>query len=610
MVTKQFRRRAPIVLLGALAILAAPLVTADAYSPTMGTVYQLPTSQPCLKGRGNCAIYPKAAQLPGGRLVAAFEKSTVAPSSGAATGQTLPIYKSDDSGTTWQHLTDVQAPAYLSSGSAVSKYVSNWTNPYLYTLPQAVGNLSAGTLVMATVVTGEDVYYTEHKAADPNWTPTNDGDRKDVALALYKSTNQGASWSFVNIITTGGWQGGSAGATGTNVAGANTFRQVDPVWEPYLMVYNGQLVAYYSDENDYTTFNATTGALTLDPANSTATDCRCQVIAHRTWNGVSANWNSAVVDVAGTTVPMGGGKNELGGGRPGMPNVVRTTDGKWMLTYEYWGGGANVRFKLASDPLKFFADGDPVGQEISRADGQQAALPFAPGSRGLSWGGSPVLIRTPEGRLLYNASDSGDVWMNPTGNSTGVWTQYQTTMPAGYSRNLTYVQNTGRIAILGNTGTSKIVYADVDFGRSSGTYYKVSNRKTGQVIGTGNHTNDADIGNGNAPDVRLETSGATSNGDTQYWHLVTKANGAATLLNKSGGRAAAIWTGNATVGQGIGQWVDDTTAGLWNLVPTTGGYYKFQSTANPALYLTGSTAGAALTLENATTDGSQEWKLQ
>src|SRR5690242_18141129 len=62
---------------------ALPVLPAQAYSPTQGTIYQLPASQPCLKGRGNCAIYPKVAQLPNGRLIASWEQATV-PSSGSA----------------------------------------------------------------------------------------------------------------------------------------------------------------------------------------------------------------------------------------------------------------------------------------------------------------------------------------------------------------------------------------------------------------------------------------------------------------------------------------------------------------------------------------------
>ncbi|MEV5528681.1 RICIN domain-containing protein [Streptomyces prunicolor] len=582
-------------------MLAVPMATgAQAYNPTGGILYQL-GNEPCLKGRGNCAVYPKSAQLPGGRLVASFEKSTVVSATGTADGQTLPVYKSDDHGTSWQPLSEVKAPAYLSKDPKYAKYTSNWTNPYLYTLPQSVGKLKQGTLLLASVVSGDDAYYKEHKAADPNWTPSNDGDRSDLAIALYSSTDGGASWKVVNVIATGGWQGGSAGAIGQNVATANTHQQVDPIWEPYLMVYKGQLVCYYSDENDYTGFDATTGVPTLDPANDTATDSHGQILAHRTWNGRSAKWSGPVVDVAGLNQSMGGGKTEIGGGRPGMTNVVRATDGKWLLTYEYWGGGANVRYLLADNPLDFYRS--------SAISGAVTSLPVDTGSRPLATGGSPVVIRLPGGGLVYNAAGSGNVWVNKSGRSDGVWKEYQTTSRAGYSRDLQYVDGTGRIAILNNQGTSTIAYAEVDLGRSKGAYYRLVNRKTGQVIGTGGKTNDANIGNGNVPDVVLEARGSAVDPDTQHWHVVTEPNGGVTLLNKSGGRAAAIWTGNATVGQRIGQWVDNSATGSWNLVKTGDGFYRLQSVKNTSLYLTGASDGAPLTLQNTAADGSQEWRL-
>lgn len=586
--------------LAASAMLALPMASAHAYNPTGGVLYQL-GDEPCLKGRGNCAVYPKSAQLPGGRLVASFEKSTVVPTTGSADGQTLPVHKSDDDGASWQPLSEVKAPAYLSKDPKYARYTSNWTNPYLYVLPQDIGDMRRGTLLLASVVSGDDAYYEEHKAADPSWVPSNDGDRSDLAIALYSSSDEGVTWRVVNVIATGGWQGGSAGAVGRNVAAANTARQVDPLWEPYLMVHQGRLVCYYSDENDYTGFDPVTGVPTPDPANATASDAHGQILVHRTWDGRSARWSGPVVDVPGLTQDMGGGKTEIGGGRPGMTNVVRTTDGKWLLTYEYWGGGANVRYRLADDPLKFYA--------ASTTDGAITSLPVDPGSRPLATGGSPVIVRLPGGRLVYNAAGSGDVWVNDSGRADGVWKEYQTTSRAGYSRNLQYVRGTGRVAVLNNQGTSTIAFAEVDLGRSAGAYYQLVNRGTGQVVGTGNRTNDANLGNGDVPDVRLEKPGSAGNPDTQYWHVVTEPNGGVSLLNKSGGRAAAIWTGDATAGQRIGQWVDDSATGSWNLVKVADGFYRLQSVKNPSLYLTGVSADAPLTLQNAATDGSQDWRL-
>lgn len=594
--------------LATTAMLIVPAIGAQAYNPGGGVLYQL-GNEACLKGRGNCAIYPKATQLPSGRLVAGFEKATV-PSSGSAIGETLPVYKSDDYGASWQPLAEVKAPAYMSSDPQYAKYTSNWTNPYFYVLPEAVGNLKAGTLMLATVVSGDDYYYTEHKAADPNWTPTNDGDRKDVAIALYSSTDDGADWSFDNVIATGGWQGGSAGAVGQNIATANTYRQVDPVWEPYLMAYNGQLVAYYSDENDYTGYDSTTGVATVDPNNATAPDPGAQIVAHRTWDGSSSSWSAPVVDVSGTTFTNSSGISEIGGGRPGMANVVQTTDGKWMLTYEYWGGGANIRVKIADDPLKFFAVGGDAGDEISHADGSQGVLTYAAGSRGLSWGGSPVLVRLADGRLVYNAAGSGDVWVDESGRSDGVWTQIRTNQGGGYSRNLTEVAGTGRILILHNEGTSVLKYGEADLGESVGTYYQIVNKKTGQVIGTSGNITDADRGNANVPDVRLEDAGSAANPDTQLWHITPKPDGNITLLNKSGGRAAEIWTGAATAGQRIGQWVDDASNGLFSLHTKAGGTVYFESVQNPSLYLSAAGAGASLTLQPSDNGaGSQDWVL-
>ncbi len=581
-------------------MLAVPMTGAQAYDPTGGTVYQL-GSEPCLKGRGNCAVYPKSAELPSGRLVASFEKSTVVPATGSADGQTLPVYKSDDDGTSWQPLSEVKAPAYLSEDPRYAKYTSNWTNPYLYVLPQKVGALEKGTLLLASVVSGDDYYYKEHKAADPTWTPDNDGDRRDLAIALYSSVDDGRTWRVVNVVATGGWQGGSAGAIGRNVAAANTNKQVDPLWEPYLMVYQGRLVCYYSDEHDYTGFDPVTGVPTPDPADDTAADSHGQILVHRTWNGNSADWSAPVVDVAGSVQDMGGGKKEIGGGRPGMTNVVRTTDGRWLLTFEYWGGGANTRYLLADDPLRFFR-GSATGMAVT-------SLPVVAGSRPLATGGSPVVIALPDGRLVYNAAGSGDVWVDDSGRGDGVWKEYQTTSPAGYSRNLQYVDATGRVAVLNNQGTSTIAHAEVDLGDSRGAYYRLVNRRTGQVIGTGNRTNDANLGNADVPDVVLEDAGAAAITDTQYWHVTTEPNGGVTLLNKSGGRAAAIWTGSATAGQKIGQWVDDSTTGSWNLVRTADGFHRLQAVRNTSLYLTGASAGAQLTLQNALTDGSQDWKL-
>jgi hypothetical protein len=523
-------------LLVSVALVAGVGASAQAYQPVESNLYVAANPGSCNKSP--CILYPKSTELPSGRLVASFEDSE-----GPIVGQTLPIYKSDDSGTTWQKIANLKAPAYLTTDPAYAAYTSAWTNPYLYTLPQAIGTLPAGTLLLSAVVSGND---------------TGDGQgRKDVAIVLYSSADQGVTWVVRSIIVKGA---GSA---------------QDPVWEPYLMVYNNQLVAYYSDEQESNFF--TGSAATTNEGG--------QILAHKTSSN-GTTWGTAVSDVG----------TNFYGGRPGMTNIVPTTDGKWILTFEYWGGGANTRYKICATPITC----DP-------ADGGTGF----PGALG----GSPVLLKLPDGRIVYNAAGSGSVWVNATGSSTGAWKQYQTPVASGYSRNLQYVSATGRVEIIrAPWGTGPVTFGEVDLGNSVGAYYSVINRKTGQLLSTdADKTQDANL-TGDVPDLISWTNNAANK--TQGWH--TLQNGSTvTFLNQAGGRAVAIWTGNAVAGQRVAQWVDDGgTDKDWTLIPTSGGYYKVQSVRNPSLYLTGNTAWGAVTIENAidassnaALDDSQEWQL-
>ncbi len=561
-------RRIPTLAVSAALAASATLgfaPQANAYQPIQSDLYVATDPGACNKNP--CVLYPKSAQLPSGRLVAGFEDDET-----AVVGQTLPIYKSDDDGTSWSKLTDLKAPASLSSDPAYAAYTSNWTNPYFYVLPQDLGSLKAGTLLLADIVSGDD--------AAPN--PNGNGNRQNVAIALYASTDGGANWSVQGII-----------ATGPNQA-------QDPVWEPYLMTYQGKLVCYYSDENDYLGYDATTGAPIPDPANTTATDSGGQVLVHRTWSGSGA-WSAPVVDIPGTTVDLGGGKSEIGGGRPGMTNVVPTSDGKWLLTYEYWGGGANVRYRLADNPLEFFKGTDnPV-----------TSLPVPAGAGTLVQGGSPVLTRMGDGRLVYNAGSSGDVWVNTTGSSTGTWKQYHTPVGAGYSRNLQYDAVTGRLVILqaswagGSIGP--VHYGEVDLGNSAGTYYTLVNQGTGQALTPqAGKTQDAAF-TGNTADIVTGAVDATA--AQQRWHMISKG-GAVTFLNQAGGRALGIWANSTSAGAQLAQWVDDgNNDKQWTLAPDGSGHYKIQSVRNPQLYMTATGTNGSVTVQTATNSANQLWSI-
>ncbi|HMR48434.1 MAG TPA: RICIN domain-containing protein [Arachnia sp.] len=579
---------AALLMTGATMAFAAgeePIDYVDDYTGAAGTIWAPTAAELATANKANSVLYPKAAQLPSGRLVAAFERSF-----GDPVGQTMPLYKSDDYGNTWQKLGDLPSPADATAGTPraaqFAKWTSNWTNPYLYTLTENVGDLSAGTLLLASVVSGDDPYFKEQRAANPNWMPTRDGDRKDVAIALYASTDGvGESWELLNIIVEGGWEG----SYGALFATENTYQQVDPVWEPYLMVYEGQLVAYYSDENEYSGYDAHTGVLTLDPANDTAHDPVAQILAHKTWDGLSSStWSEPVLDVADRVA------GSASSGRPGMTTVVPTTDGKWLLTYE------QGKARLSDDPLRFWD-----APNVTLRDTNGTAFHTA---------GSPVLITIPNAdgtwRIAFNndqGSNGGDIFVNESGSSTGAWTRYRTPVAQGYSRNLTYVPQTGRIVVLrGSWGGSPITHGQVDVGNSVGAYYQLVNRKTGLVLGTGGASQDGDR---SGKRVYTETAGSATNPDTQYWHLVSRG-AEVTLLNKSGGRALGIWQNNTAAGGVLAQWVDDGGADkLWTLVATGDGYYRLRPKGNAQLYATGGAEGATVTNQLAATDGSQDWQL-
>ena len=580
---RRFGLRGAITATAVAALLSGTMFVpaAQAYDVTVRELVSPTAQDQRNQNKQNSVLYPKVAELPNGRLVAAYEYSI-----GNPVGQTIPLQYSDDHGTTWQSLTNVKAPAYLTDDGQYAKYTSNWTNPYLYTLPQDVGDLKKGTLLLATLVSGDDEYYREMKAKDPNWVPNGDGDRRDLAIALYASDDgNGEQWRFVNIITAGGWQANY----GKTFAAANIHKQQDPVWEPYLMVYNNQLVAYYTDEVDYTGYDPNTGELIADPNWQTKyPDSGNQILAHRTWDGTSGStWSKPVADEVGTIGSNhdNGSGDYLGANRPGMTNVVPTTDGKWIMTSEF-----NV-LKIADNPLEFW-----------KAKNLDTGL--IGGIKGYS---NPVIVKIPnptdptKWSLAFNASSTGgNILVNETGASDGEWVWYRTTLAGGYSRNITYVSATGRVVLMRSQWgkAAAIQYSEVDLGHSNGAYYQLVNKKTGLALSMGDQTNDS---------ARIINEAADPSRDTQFWHIVKGSDGSVTLLNKAGGRALAIDGGTIASGSKLLSWVDDNGNDKhWALEQSDNGAYRLKI---GDYYALGSADGAQSVLGPQATDGSDEWSL-
>jgi hypothetical protein len=183
----------------------------------------------------------------------------------------------------------------------------------------------------------------------------------------------------------------------------------DPVWEPFLMVADGRLICYYSDETD--------------PTHS-------QKLVHETSaDGVS--WSAAVDDVALPAQRL----------RPGMATVARMANGSYIMTYEVVDTGKSY-FKISSNPES-----------------------WSPADEGTVFGngGAPYIAVMADGRIVASSYGSDTIYEN-TANGTGSWSQAPATIGRGYSLALVPLAN-GRLFLIsgGDIGVYRnlVTYGDM-----------------------------------------------------------------------------------------------------------------------------------------------------
>jgi hypothetical protein len=288
------------------------------------------------------AYYPRVIRLAhngsaNGRLVATFD-------SRAANAPATPVFESTDDGNSWREIarfSDTSAPRICCSG--------------LYELPQAFGNNPAGTLFWATSVGIENP-------------------RGPTAIRIWRSTNQGYTWSFYTTAATGN--------TG--------------LWEPEFAVSSGgQLVMYFSSE-EYkgSGYN--------------------QVLAQRT-SSDGLNWGSESIIV---------GVND-GNKRPGMPVVRKLPNGSYFMTYEVCGLDCDVYSRTSSDGVNW-GTASNLGTRIESSAGNHFShAPTVAWANDASANGKLVVV----GQLLQNngsnanAGGSGKTLMVNSSNGAGTWTE-------------------------------------------------------------------------------------------------------------------------------------------------------------------------------------------
>ncbi|KAI1617367.1 hypothetical protein EDD36DRAFT_162204 [Exophiala viscosa] len=303
-------------------------------------------------------LYARTVQLPDLSLLATWENYSPEPPP-----VYFPIFRSTDYGASWAELSRVQDTSGNNYGLRYQ--------PFLYVLPHDWSNWKAGTIFLA----GSSI-------------PT---DLNSTDIQLYVSTDSGLSWSFVSSIAKGGEAVPDNGLT--------------PVWEPFLMLYNDMLIAYYSDQRD--------------PAHG-------QKLVHQTTSD-GMTWSEVVTDVAYANYTS----------RPGMPVVAHIASAeKYIMTYEYGGGPVDgvlpvnytfpVFYKISSDPTAF---GAVEGQPIVTAGGTvPASSPY-------------VIWDEKENMLIVSCGTLSDVFVNKAEGDVGAWESRATGERVSYTRSLRIVHD-------------------------------------------------------------------------------------------------------------------------------------------------------------------------
>ena len=276
-------------------------------------------------------LYPRVVRLSNsatpannGRIVA----SVVAFPGGNGEAQ---IFGSDNGGTSFTRIGTVNDPLFargLCCGG-------------LYELPRQIGTMPAGTLLWAGSVGGT--------------TPA-----QPMQLRIYRSTDRGATWSYLSNCATGAVNRGTE----------------DGLWEAeFTVAADGSLVCFYSDE--------TVPGFSQMIQRVTSTD------------GVT--WSAPVRVVAsGVTAD-----------RPGMAIVTKLPSGRYFMTFELCGpAGCTVFYKTSPDGLDW-GSASNVGTRVETEDGRWFL--HTPTN---TWAPVPG---TPNGRIFVN----GQILSSASGVSSG-----------------------------------------------------------------------------------------------------------------------------------------------------------------------------------------------
>lgn len=273
--------------------------------------------------------------------------------------QVYPIYRSTNGGSSWSLVTNVVPSQTFPTLTLTSQ-------PYLYEVPQQVGSLAAGTILLAGMIMPAD--------------------RSSSRIVIYKSTDRGSTWSFLSTVDTGGPATYDPSPSSTTTT----------VWEPAINLdSSGNLVVYYSDERQ-----KASGVL--------------QAVVYRRSTDGGATWGTV-----GNVAAVGNQSD-----RPGMITVARMGNGQYIATYEVVNrpsqslNTAPAYFKLSSDGVTWPSG---LGTPITLADGR--GIGSSPMVRWIPQGGpnGTVLVSSKWGLTSAGAISGGQHFYANYNLGQGSW---------------------------------------------------------------------------------------------------------------------------------------------------------------------------------------------
>ncbi|KAN0090417.1 glycoside hydrolase family 93 protein [Hyaloscypha variabilis] len=285
-----------------------------------------------------------------------------------------PIYQSKDGGLSWNERSKV----YFSAADTADSII---LQVFLYELPQTIGAYPAGTVLLAA------------NAVPANHSSTN--------IELHASHDKGQSFEYVSTVAVGG--------------GPNTTDGATPVWEPMILLHQGELGVFYSDQRD--------------PKHG-------QKLAHQTSSDL-VSWGAVANDAAEANYTL----------RPGMTTIAQMGNGKYIFSYELAYAPEDpvnapyaIHYRIADSPFEF----DTAEELLLRAtDGTIASA-------------GPQTIWTPaggpNGTIVTSDSTNSEFFINRACGDPSAWVKVASGKGVGYTRDLRIMPDTEGTVILVTNG--------------------------------------------------------------------------------------------------------------------------------------------------------------